>query len=186
MEPTLPRSFAWLLQLFSFLLDVKPADLYDEVLRLERKVFSGKTPRGREPRPRSRGRSKSRSRASPAAPQNGENTKMWLFQQRCCCCHVDGNFYFVKITENITLFYRFFFCRNELLIIRMWVWCRFLPGHWNKIIFSAWSNESSFFWLAGWNKSTQICKWCLFFYKHLFLCFSDKTLRCCCHQRRIR
>ncbi|XP_029352176.1 TATA box-binding protein-associated factor RNA polymerase I subunit B [Echeneis naucrates] len=40
MEPTLPRSFVWLLQLFSFLLDVKPALLYEEVLMVERRIFT--------------------------------------------------------------------------------------------------------------------------------------------------
>ncbi|XP_023152896.1 TATA box-binding protein-associated factor RNA polymerase I subunit B [Amphiprion ocellaris] len=43
MEPTLPRSFVWLLQLFSFLLDVKPSDLYEEVLKVERQVIGTKT-----------------------------------------------------------------------------------------------------------------------------------------------
>ncbi|XP_008298933.1 TATA box-binding protein-associated factor RNA polymerase I subunit B [Stegastes partitus] len=44
MEPTLPRSFVWLLQLFSFLLDVRPFYLYEEVLRVERLVLGTKTP----------------------------------------------------------------------------------------------------------------------------------------------
>lgn len=47
VEETLPRSFVWLLQLFSFLLDVTPAYLYEEVLAVERRVFGTKTPDGR-------------------------------------------------------------------------------------------------------------------------------------------
>ncbi|XP_035006981.1 TATA box-binding protein-associated factor RNA polymerase I subunit B isoform X2 [Hippoglossus stenolepis] len=39
VEATLPRSFVWLLQLFSFLLNVKPANLYEEVLKVERRVL---------------------------------------------------------------------------------------------------------------------------------------------------
>ncbi|XP_061667710.1 TATA box-binding protein-associated factor RNA polymerase I subunit B isoform X2 [Syngnathoides biaculeatus] len=38
-EATLPRSFLWLLQLFSFILQVKPAQLHQEVLNLERCVL---------------------------------------------------------------------------------------------------------------------------------------------------
>ncbi|XP_068609983.1 TATA box-binding protein-associated factor RNA polymerase I subunit B [Brachionichthys hirsutus] len=49
VEPTLPRSFAWLLQLFCFLLDVKPALLYEEVLTVERRVFGRRTWTGRGP-----------------------------------------------------------------------------------------------------------------------------------------
>ncbi|KAM4713405.1 TATA box-binding protein-associated factor RNA polymerase I subunit B [Anableps anableps] len=44
MEPTLPRSFVWLLQLFSFMLDVEPWCLFEEVLEVERRVFGVKTP----------------------------------------------------------------------------------------------------------------------------------------------
>ncbi|XP_014855116.1 PREDICTED: TATA box-binding protein-associated factor RNA polymerase I subunit B isoform X2 [Poecilia mexicana] len=44
MEPTLPRSFVWLLQLFSFMLDVEAWYLFDEVLEMERRVFGIKTP----------------------------------------------------------------------------------------------------------------------------------------------
>lgn len=40
MEATLPRSFTWVLRLFSFLLDLRPAQLYEEVLRVERRLFS--------------------------------------------------------------------------------------------------------------------------------------------------
>lgn len=39
----LPQTFIWLLQLFGFLLDVKPAYLYEEVLKVERRVFSRNT-----------------------------------------------------------------------------------------------------------------------------------------------
>ncbi|XP_019966163.1 TATA box-binding protein-associated factor RNA polymerase I subunit B isoform X2 [Paralichthys olivaceus] len=42
VEATLPRSFVWLLQLFSFLLNVKPAYLYEEVLRVERRVLDSR------------------------------------------------------------------------------------------------------------------------------------------------
>lgn len=35
----LPRSFVWLLQLFSFLIDVPVTYLYKEVLRVEKQVF---------------------------------------------------------------------------------------------------------------------------------------------------
>ncbi|XP_071323992.1 TATA box-binding protein-associated factor RNA polymerase I subunit B [Trachinotus anak] len=48
VEATLPRSFVWLLQLFSFLLDVKPAYLYEEVLRVERRVFGSAMPWNRQ------------------------------------------------------------------------------------------------------------------------------------------
>ncbi|CAJ1077774.1 TATA box-binding protein-associated factor RNA polymerase I subunit B [Xyrichtys novacula] len=46
-EAMLPRTFLWLLQLFSFLLDVKPKHLYREVLRVERSVFAMTTWRKR-------------------------------------------------------------------------------------------------------------------------------------------
>uniref|UniRef100_A0A3Q3XJY7 TATA box-binding protein-associated factor RNA polymerase I subunit B n=1 Tax=Mola mola TaxID=94237 RepID=A0A3Q3XJY7_MOLML len=39
VEATLPRTFVWLMKVFCFLLDVKPASLYEEVLRVERRVF---------------------------------------------------------------------------------------------------------------------------------------------------
>ncbi|XP_043963083.1 TATA box-binding protein-associated factor RNA polymerase I subunit B isoform X2 [Gambusia affinis] len=44
IEPTLPRSFIWLLQLFSFMLDVEAWYLFDEVLEVERRIFGIKTP----------------------------------------------------------------------------------------------------------------------------------------------
>ncbi|XP_054879982.1 TATA box-binding protein-associated factor RNA polymerase I subunit B [Poeciliopsis prolifica] len=44
MEPTLPRSFVWLLQLFSFMLDVEAWYLFDEVLEVERRVFATRMP----------------------------------------------------------------------------------------------------------------------------------------------
>ncbi|CAB1440518.1 unnamed protein product [Pleuronectes platessa] len=43
VEATLPRSFVWLLQLFSFLLSVKPPHLYEEVLKVERRVLDRRT-----------------------------------------------------------------------------------------------------------------------------------------------
>lgn len=56
-EPTLPRSFVWLLQLFCFLLDLNPACVYEEVLHLERALFTTgrakrRWPRRGRPRPR--------------------------------------------------------------------------------------------------------------------------------------
>ncbi|KAM4529373.1 TATA box-binding protein-associated factor RNA polymerase I subunit B isoform 1-T1 [Fundulus diaphanus] len=44
LEPTLPRSFVWLLQLFAFMLDVEPWHLFDAVLEVERRVFGIKSP----------------------------------------------------------------------------------------------------------------------------------------------
>ncbi|XP_060947936.1 TATA box-binding protein-associated factor RNA polymerase I subunit B, partial [Limanda limanda] len=56
VEATLPRSFVWLLQLFSFLLSVEPAHLYEEVLKVERRVLDRRhlKGRGRPPGPRTR------------------------------------------------------------------------------------------------------------------------------------
>lgn len=45
VEPTLPRMFVWILQLFSFLLDVAPSSLYEEVLNVERRVLGSRMPR---------------------------------------------------------------------------------------------------------------------------------------------
>lgn len=44
MEDTLPHSFKWFLRLFSFLLDIRMACLYEEVLKVERRLFSRHTP----------------------------------------------------------------------------------------------------------------------------------------------
>lgn len=44
MEPLLPKSFKWLLQLFSFLLRLEPSIILREVLSVERRVFGTKTP----------------------------------------------------------------------------------------------------------------------------------------------
>nr|XP_040026168.1 TATA box-binding protein-associated factor RNA polymerase I subunit B [Gasterosteus aculeatus aculeatus] len=41
VEATLPRTFVWLLQLFCFLLDVRPAYLFQEVLKVETRVVNG-------------------------------------------------------------------------------------------------------------------------------------------------
>ncbi|XP_037305932.2 TATA box-binding protein-associated factor RNA polymerase I subunit B [Pungitius pungitius] len=57
VEATLPRTFVWLLQLFCFLLEVKPADLFQEVLRVEARVVNGNS-RKRSRKARSRSRSK--------------------------------------------------------------------------------------------------------------------------------
>uniref|UniRef100_H3C9Y5 TATA box-binding protein-associated factor RNA polymerase I subunit B n=1 Tax=Tetraodon nigroviridis TaxID=99883 RepID=H3C9Y5_TETNG len=40
-EATLPHSFKWFLRLFGFLLDIRPPRLYEEVLKVERRLFSG-------------------------------------------------------------------------------------------------------------------------------------------------
>lgn len=63
VEATLPRTFVWLLQLFCFLLDVKPAYLYEEVLRVERRAFGGKTPRRRKTRATTRTETRTRTRS---------------------------------------------------------------------------------------------------------------------------
>ncbi|MEQ2209344.1 hypothetical protein XENOCAPTIV_028855, partial [Xenoophorus captivus] len=65
MEPTLPRSFVWMLQLFSFMLDVEPWYLFEEVLEVERRVFGIKTPQS--------------GQQIPIGGQNetGSNTKKW-------------------------------------------------------------------------------------------------------------
>ncbi|XP_072218175.1 TATA box-binding protein-associated factor RNA polymerase I subunit B [Leuresthes tenuis] len=74
VEPTLPRSFVWLLQLFSFLLDLKPCHLYEEVLKVERRVFGTKTPRGgvskRSRRKRSATQDQNLSRDVSEKPRN--------------------------------------------------------------------------------------------------------------------
>ncbi|XP_070782239.1 TATA box-binding protein-associated factor RNA polymerase I subunit B [Enoplosus armatus] len=73
VEATLPRTFVWLLQLFSFLLDVKPAYLYEEVLMVERRVIGSKIPK------RSKGtktgtETSIRTRAQARTPQRGRET----------------------------------------------------------------------------------------------------------------
>ncbi|XP_023808948.1 TATA box-binding protein-associated factor RNA polymerase I subunit B [Oryzias latipes] len=47
LKNTLPNSFVWLLELFCFILDVKPSCLYEEVLSVERRVFAPPTDRAR-------------------------------------------------------------------------------------------------------------------------------------------
>ncbi|XP_029985161.1 TATA box-binding protein-associated factor RNA polymerase I subunit B [Sphaeramia orbicularis] len=47
-EPTLPRMFVWTLQLFAFVLDLTPALIYREVLRVERRVLGTRTPQSRK------------------------------------------------------------------------------------------------------------------------------------------
>ncbi|XP_026163959.1 TATA box-binding protein-associated factor RNA polymerase I subunit B [Mastacembelus armatus] len=74
VEETLPRSFVWLLQLFSFLLDLKPDYLYEEVLKVERRVLGTKTPRDR-PLSRSRTRSRTRNRTTPGCHREDETEK---------------------------------------------------------------------------------------------------------------
>nr|XP_020480334.1 TATA box-binding protein-associated factor RNA polymerase I subunit B [Monopterus albus] len=71
VEAILPRSFVWLLELFSFLLDVKPAYLYEEVLRVERRVFGSKAPRdGHTRRPETRTKTSTSARRRTG---NGRN-----------------------------------------------------------------------------------------------------------------
>ncbi|XP_037541150.1 TATA box-binding protein-associated factor RNA polymerase I subunit B [Nematolebias whitei] len=48
LEPTLPRSFVWLLQLFCFLLDVEVWTLFKEVLSVERRLFCTSLPQDRK------------------------------------------------------------------------------------------------------------------------------------------
>eukprot|EP00066_Takifugu_rubripes_P027666 XP_011616932.1 PREDICTED: TATA box-binding protein-associated factor RNA polymerase I subunit B isoform X1 [Takifugu rubripes] len=43
VEATLPQTFKWFLKLFCFLLDIKPACLYEEVLKVERRLFTNHT-----------------------------------------------------------------------------------------------------------------------------------------------
>nr|XP_057930841.1 TATA box-binding protein-associated factor RNA polymerase I subunit B [Doryrhamphus excisus] len=61
VESTLPRSFVWLLKLFSFLLRVRPAHLYQEVLSVERRLLNNRTASGQQ---RSWERTLTRTRSS--------------------------------------------------------------------------------------------------------------------------
>ncbi|XP_069028591.1 TATA box-binding protein-associated factor RNA polymerase I subunit B [Embiotoca jacksoni] len=65
MEATLPRTFVWLLQLFSFLLDVKPSYMYEEVLMVERLVLMNGTGT----------RTRTGTRASSRTPQTSQETE---------------------------------------------------------------------------------------------------------------
>lgn len=76
MEPTLPRTFVWLLQLFGFLLDVKPAYLYEEVLKVERRAIDGKTHQRKKRRTRPKTQAKARARART---QRGRENKRETF-----------------------------------------------------------------------------------------------------------
>uniref|UniRef100_A0A1A8CSA7 TATA box-binding protein-associated factor RNA polymerase I subunit B n=1 Tax=Nothobranchius kadleci TaxID=1051664 RepID=A0A1A8CSA7_NOTKA len=49
-EPSLPRSFVWVLRLFSFLLDVEPCYLFQEVLEVERRLVGSRLPGQRNKR----------------------------------------------------------------------------------------------------------------------------------------
>ncbi|XP_044232812.1 TATA box-binding protein-associated factor RNA polymerase I subunit B isoform X1 [Thunnus albacares] len=76
VEPTLPRTFVWLLQLFSFLLDVKPAYLYEEVLTVERRVLGSKTQQTENPWKRmTRTRTRTRTRTSPRIQRRERETE---------------------------------------------------------------------------------------------------------------
>ncbi|KAM9339387.1 TATA box-binding protein-associated factor RNA polymerase I subunit B [Symphorus nematophorus] len=67
VEPTLPRSFVWLLQLFCFLLDVEAAYLYEEVLRVERRIVGEKKKKKRTKRKRTK---------KTGTPQRGQEIKL--------------------------------------------------------------------------------------------------------------
>uniref|UniRef100_UPI003AAE66A4 TATA box-binding protein-associated factor RNA polymerase I subunit B-like n=1 Tax=Centroberyx gerrardi TaxID=166262 RepID=UPI003AAE66A4 len=93
VEPTLPRSYAWLLELLSFLLDVRPACVFEEVLSLERRLLrtrdperERKTPERKTPRtetsrsktPRTKtpgGRRKAPPRKPPGSRQTGRTRR---------------------------------------------------------------------------------------------------------------
>ncbi|XP_051265533.1 TATA box-binding protein-associated factor RNA polymerase I subunit B [Dicentrarchus labrax] len=70
VEATLPRTFVWLLQLFCFLLDVKPAFLYEEVLKVERRVINSTAARS----PETKTGTRTRTRAQRRTPQRGQET----------------------------------------------------------------------------------------------------------------
>ncbi|XP_074471961.1 TATA box-binding protein-associated factor RNA polymerase I subunit B [Sebastes fasciatus] len=65
LEARLPRMFVWLLQLFCFLLDVKPAYLLEEVLKVERRVIGSKKSRRRKKKTETRTGTRTRSRGGP-------------------------------------------------------------------------------------------------------------------------
>ncbi|XP_076021366.1 TATA box-binding protein-associated factor RNA polymerase I subunit B [Genypterus blacodes] len=74
VEATLPRSFTWLLQLFSFMLDVDPGYLYEEVLCVERRLIPTKTPH----------RSTTKTRQLPRrSPQTFEPATLQLSDRNC-------------------------------------------------------------------------------------------------------
>lgn len=64
VEATLPRSFIWLLQLFAFIIDVKPFCLYEEVLSVERRIFDTRLYRGK-----SKANAGSSAEAAGASPE---------------------------------------------------------------------------------------------------------------------
>ncbi|KAF7651367.1 hypothetical protein LDENG_00111810 [Lucifuga dentata] len=74
---TLPRSFVWLLQLFSFLLDAEVECVYEEVLQVERRLLSTKTPRMESCRSRTQ-RRRTPSRTLPRRSQPGVRDRKWL------------------------------------------------------------------------------------------------------------
>uniref|UniRef100_A0A1A7YTY5 TATA box-binding protein-associated factor RNA polymerase I subunit B n=1 Tax=Iconisemion striatum TaxID=60296 RepID=A0A1A7YTY5_9TELE len=65
-EPSLPRSFVWLLRLFGFLLDVEPCYLFEEVLEVERRLVGSRLPWQQNKR-RLRDRTDERKRNSKSA-----------------------------------------------------------------------------------------------------------------------
>ncbi len=81
VEATLPRMFVWLLQLFCFMLDVEPAYLYEEVLRVERRVVGTRMPWRRKKtattktKTKTRPETKPRTRAQVRAPQREQKSK---------------------------------------------------------------------------------------------------------------
>ncbi|XP_062293752.1 TATA box-binding protein-associated factor RNA polymerase I subunit B [Scomber scombrus] len=71
VEPTLPRMFVWLLQLFSFLLDVKPFCMYEEVLTMERRIIGHKTQRHKP-------LNRKRTKTSPKIQKRGQDNEPGL------------------------------------------------------------------------------------------------------------
>lgn len=60
VKPTLPKTYVWLLELFSFLLGVKPEAVYEEVLEVERHFIKWHTNRPRQMPRKHKSRNKSR------------------------------------------------------------------------------------------------------------------------------
>ncbi|XP_029943232.1 TATA box-binding protein-associated factor RNA polymerase I subunit B [Salarias fasciatus] len=72
LEAELPQSFSWTLQLFSVLLGVEPAAVLQEVLSVERRLLSGRTPgTGTGTGTLRRGQSSTRVQSSTAKPHGG-------------------------------------------------------------------------------------------------------------------
>ena len=63
----------WLLQLFSFLLDVKPAYLYEEVLKVERRAINSKTHRRKRRRTRAKTPAETKAKTRTRTQRGQEN-----------------------------------------------------------------------------------------------------------------